>query len=217
MPKGAIASEDEMRDAMSTTEIDIEQQAPASPARSEGEENIEDVDELEELDDLEDIDGDDALEDGLDDDVDGLGDDDADGLGDDGLGDDGLGDDDALGDGAEVLDAVDVVTDGVEVKVVKVATPADPAAEPETDDDDGLADEVEASLDVILAERLRGGDTEVDDEVDDDEEEDDGTPNQLATVIPVRRPEEFLCQSCFLLKPPGQLADPDHQLCRDCA
>ncbi|MDQ1365723.1 MAG: hypothetical protein QOE57_1765, partial [Acidimicrobiaceae bacterium] len=157
------------------------------------------------LDDLEDLDGDDALEDGLDDDADGLGDDDTDGLGDDDT------------DGDEVLDAVDVVTDGVEVKVVKVATPADPTAEPETDDDDGLADEVEASLDVILAERLRGGDTEVDDEVEDDEEEDDGTPNQLATVIPVRRPEEFLCQSCFLLKPPGQLADRDHQLCRDCA
>jgi hypothetical protein len=199
---------------MSTTEIDIEQQGPAGSAGPAGSgdsagsgdvENSVDVDELEELDDLEDLDGDDALEDGLDDDADGLGDDDTDGLGDDDT------------DGDEVLDAVDVVTDGVEVKVVKVATPADPTAEPETDDDDGLADEVEASLDVILAERLRGGDTEVDDEVEDDEEEDDGTPNQLATVIPVRRPEEFLCQSCFLLKPPGQLADRDHQLCRDCA
>jgi hypothetical protein len=85
--------------------------------------------------------------------------------------------------------------------------------EADSEDDDDLTDEVEASLDVILAERLRGDDSE-DDELD---EEEDDAPNQLATVIPVRQPHEFLCQSCFLLKPPGQLADRDHQLCRDCA
>jgi hypothetical protein len=103
----------------------------------------------------------------------------------------------------------------VEVPVAKVQKAAEPA-EADAEDDELLADEVEASLDVILAERLRGDDTEAD-EVDTDEEEDDGLPNQLATVIPVRQPDEFLCQSCFLLKPPGQLADADHQLCRDCA
>ena len=87
--------------------------------------------------------------------------------------------------------------------------------EPDGDDDVLITDEVEASLDVILAERMRAGS---DDDADDDiEDEDDQTPSQLATIIPVRRPEEFLCQSCFLLKPPGQLADADHQLCRDCA
>ncbi len=98
--------------------------------------------------------------------------------------------------------------------MAKAAPVAEGAAEAETDDDDLLADEVEASLDVILAERLRGEDSEADEELEDDEED---APNQLATVIPVRRPDEFLCQSCFLLKPPGQLADADHQLCRDCA
>jgi hypothetical protein len=147
-------------------------------------EDLEDIDDIEELADLED--GEDTLDDD---------------------------DDDALGDDAldvdEVSDVVAVVAGGA------VAAPAaEGTAEAETDDDELLADEVEASLDVILAERLRGEDSEADEDLEDDEED---APNQLATVIPVRRPDEFLCQSCFLLKPPGQLADADHQLCRDCA
>lgn len=152
------------------------------------------IEEMEDLEDIEDIDledGEDALVD-----EDTLDDDDSDGLGDD------------------VLDVDEVVSVGAGVAVPKAAVVADGAAEAETDDDELLADEVEASLDVILAERLRGEDSEDDEELEDD---DDDAPNQLATVIPVRRPDEFLCQSCFLLKPPGQLADRDHQLCRDCA
>ena len=147
-------------------------------------EDLEDIDDIEELADLED--GEDTLDDD---------------------------DDDALGDDAldvdEASDVVAVVAGGA-----VVAPAAEGAAEAETDDDELLADEVEASLDVILAERLRGEDSEADEDLEDDEED---APNQLATVIPVRRPDEFLCQSCFLLKPPGQLADADHQLCRDCA
>jgi hypothetical protein len=129
-----------------------------------------------------------------------------------------LDDDEDSGDDSDLADGDDDLADGddvpVEVPVAKIQKAVEPEAE--ADDDELLADEVEASLDVILAERLRGDDTE-DDEVEADEEEDDGLPNQLATVIPVRQPDEFLCQSCFLLKPPGQLADRDHQLCRDCA
>ena len=149
-------------------------------------EELEDIDDIEELADLDDA------EDTLDDD-------DEDALGDDTL------------DVDEVGDVVAVADGGV---VAKAVPAAEGAAEAETDDDELLADEVEASLDVILAERLRGEDSEADEELEDDEED---APNQLATVIPVRRPDEFLCQSCFLLKPPGQLADADHQLCRDCA
>ncbi len=173
--------------------------SPEGPDRIE---DIADMSEIEELDDIEELDGEDALdgdEDALD--IDALeGDDD---------------DIDATGDDDEALDAVlDVATVAPDAGPAKVTAPADGAAEPETDDDELLADEVEASLDVILAERLRGEDSEADEQLEDDE---DDAPNQLATVIPVRQPDEFLCQSCFLLKPPGQLADRDHQLCRDCA
>ena len=31
-----------------------------------------------------------------------------------------------------------------------------------------------------------------------------------------KRPGEFTCQSCFLVKHPSQLADDDHMLCADC-
>jgi hypothetical protein len=159
----------------------------------------EDIDDLEELEALEGIDDDDDI--ALD------------------------ADDDDVTDNVEV--ALDEVADVIAVPGVagvavsslavkaKAADAPDGAAEAETDDDELQAEEIEASLDVILAERLRGEVSEIDEPNED--EDDDDAPNQLATVIPVRRPEEFLCQSCFLLKPPAQLADADHQLCRDCA
>ena len=127
--------------------------------------------------------------------------------------DDGIDNDSVDDDAEEDQDEAAVERDGARRKPAS----AD-GADADTDEDEDLTDEVEASLDVILAERLRGGGTDSDEELDDEEEgEEDDAPNQLATVIPVRRPDEFLCQSCFLLKPPGQLADRDHQLCRDCA
>jgi hypothetical protein len=165
----------------------------SSPEVQPDEDSLDGPGDIADIEDIEDLDDDDALdEDTLDDDD-----------------DDALDTDDAL-DGDVAIDVVVPADAGVR----KVAAPVDAVAEAETDDDELQADEVEASLDVILAERLRGEDTEVDDDFEDDE---DDAPNQLATVIPVRQPDEFLCQSCFLLKPPGQLADRDHQLCRDCA
>lgn len=116
------------------------------------------------------------------------------------------------GDEEDAVDAVDAEP-AAATDIPARTKAANEGGEAESEDDDDLTDEVEASLDVILAERLRGDDPE-DEEL---EEEEDDAPNQLATVIPVRQPDEFLCQSCFLLKPPGQLADRDHQLCRDCA
>ncbi|MGH9102352.1 MAG: DUF4193 family protein [Acidimicrobiales bacterium] len=77
--------------------------------------------------------------------------------------------------------------------------------EEEVDDD-----EVEASLDVILKERLV---------VAEDEEEEapegDERPESSGKVLP-KQPGEFVCQSCFLVKHPSQLADPRAMLCRDC-
>jgi hypothetical protein len=34
-------------------------------------------------------------------------------------------------------------------------------------------------------------------------------------VLP-KQPGEFVCQSCFLVKHPSQLADASRNLCRDC-
>jgi hypothetical protein len=189
-PDGAADSEDTDSEAR-VEDQDQDQDLLAEP------EDLIDIDDVEGLEDIADLDGDDAAlddEDPLD--IDAL--------------------EDGDGDDAEVENnVVDVDVLETETPPRKLVAAADGAAEAETDDDELLADEVEASLDVILAERLRGEDLE--EEEPEDEGEEDDAPNQLATVIPVRQPDEFLCQSCFLLKPPGQLADRDHQLCRDCA
>src|SRR2546421_575309 len=58
-------------------------------------------------------------------------------------------------------------------------------------------------------------------EEEDEEEEEEETPDpeeraEGATKVPPKRPDEFVCQSCFLVKHPSQLADAKRQLCRDC-
>ena len=81
------------------------------------------------------------------------------------------------------------------------------------DDDDDVpdADDVEASLDVILKERLV-----VEDEAEDEEvvETDDrGDSNE--SVLP-KQSDEFVCNSCFLVKHANQRATPKIDICRDC-
>jgi hypothetical protein len=39
---------------------------------------------------------------------------------------------------------------------------------------------------------------------------------EAGTRILPKRPGEFVCQSCFLVKHPNQLADADAMLCSDC-
>jgi len=82
------------------------------------------------------------------------------------------------------------------------------------DDDEDLVDpdDVEADLDTILKDRLVAADDEADDE-DEVEVEDRGDP---VDRIQPKRPGEFVCQSCFLVKHPSQLADDDRMLCSDC-
>ena len=41
-------------------------------------------------------------------------------------------------------------------------------------------------------------------------------PGRLRGIDLAVRPGEFVCQSCFLVKHPSQLADPDNMLCADC-
>ena len=103
---------------------------------------------------------------------------------------------------------VDVELDEDDDDVVAVAEvrPAD-----EEDDDVPDADDVEASLDVILKERLVVEDIVEDEEAPEVEERGDGTER----VLP-KQSDEFVCSSCFLVKSSNQLADKKKGLCRDC-
>ena len=67
--------------------------------------------------------------------------------------------------------------------------------------------------DTILKERLVAAEEEPDDEEDEVEVDERGEP--LERLQP-RRPGEFVCQSCFLVKHPSQLADANRLLCTDC-
>jgi Domain of unknown function (DUF4193) len=93
----------------------------------------------------------------------------------------------------------------------KVATKAGDESD-EDDEEEPDDEDVEASLDTILKERL------VVEEVEDDEdtpEPEDRTGDGVERVLP-KQPGEFVCRSCFLVKHPNQLADRKKMLCRDC-
>ena len=112
---------------------------------------------------------------------------------------------------AEDLDAEDldedlVVAGDIEDDVVLVG-------------EDALVDD-EADLDTILKDRIAAND----DEEDEEEEEkpgrvtkptdDDGTEG--GNRVAPRKAGEFVCSSCFLVKPDMQLADAKKKLCLDC-
>jgi hypothetical protein len=131
---------------------------------------------------------------------------------DDAVGD--LDDDDAVGD----LEDSDIVESSLSAvakpkKILVLGGDVDQEeALLDDDDDDDDDDDVEASLDVILKERL------VVDPDEDDEDEvvvEDERGDPTLRVLP-RQPGEFVCQSCFLLKSELQLADAERLLCRDC-
>lgn len=120
--------------------------------------------------------------------------------------------------GIDELVAEDLV-DADDLEDGAVATEATPdteeaVVEVEEEEDEEDDDDVEASLDVILKERLVVPDEEV--------EEDDGEPTDAedradgATRVLPKQPGEFVCQSCFLVKSQTQLADRRRKLCRDC-
>jgi hypothetical protein len=101
-------------------------------------------------------------------------------------------------------------TPGVAAKAGTKAAPAEEADDDEEEEPDD--EDVEASLDTILKERL------VVEEVEDDEETpepEDRTGDGVERVLP-KQPGEFVCRSCFLVKRPNQLADRKKMLCRDC-
>jgi hypothetical protein len=92
----------------------------------------------------------------------------------------------------------------------EVAVVAVPALEEGEEDEEEVDDEdVEASLDEILKERL------VVEEEEDDVPETEDRSETSERVLP-KQPDEFVCSSCFLVKHSSQLADPAKGLCRDC-
>jgi len=113
------------------------------------------------------------------------------------------------------VDAVDDITlDEVVVPGVTTAKAVPAAGEDtdEEDEDDEDDEDVEASLDMILKERLVVEEPEED---EDDVLEADDRSDGVERVLP-KQPDEFVCRSCFLVKHPSQLADKERLLCRDC-
>jgi hypothetical protein len=129
-----------------------------------------------------------------------------------------LEDDDPLDDDDDIAEIDDDDEDAVEVEVAEILT-ASPAAvversgdaEEEEEEEEPEDEDVEASLDVILKERLVVEDEPEDEEATDQEDKTEGNER----VLP-KQPDEFVCRSCFLVKHPSQLADKKKMLCRDC-
>jgi hypothetical protein len=93
------------------------------------------------------------------------------------------------------------------------------ALEPESETE-AEAEDVEASLDEILRERLEGvGEAEGEEEGEEEQGEMIEPAGRVglseAEVVPCTA-EEFVCRSCFLIKPRSQLADPQRLICTDC-
>ena len=125
-----------------------------------------------------------------------------------GLAEEDLVDDEILDDDAEIDD--DIVDDEVDDEETAAAK-AKAAKDEEDEDELEIEHDVEATLDEILKERL----VVVEEDEEDDEPTDRGEEADTGKVAP-KRPDEFVCQSCFLVKHPSQLADAKRQYCRDC-
>jgi hypothetical protein len=169
-----------------------EQRETEAEETDEGEAGLDELDAVADLEELDAEDLDDPLDDAVELEV---------------LTDD---DDEILLEGATVVEEVGVVR----APSPAVDTDADVDEGLADDDEEGLDDdEVEASLDVILKERLVVEDE--DEEAEEGAEVEDRTGEGATRVLP-RQPGEFVCQSCFLLKNETQLADPKRLLCLDC-
>jgi len=132
--------------------------------------------------------------------------------------DEDLVEDDDLGDDA-LVEGDDVAVEEDDDEEEDTATERPTKATGDDDDEEPDPDDVEADLDSILKERIAAND---DDEDEEEEEkpgrvtkgaDEDGTgENRVAP----RKAGEFVCTSCFLVKPNMQLADPKKKLCLDC-
>jgi len=134
-------------------------------------------------------------------------------------------DEDVISDDADDLDVIEDDLESPEVPVPVVTDATVGEAAEEEDDEEGVVDldeelhpdDVEEPLDVLLQERTASAKLEDDEEeLEEEEAEGDDRVDGPARIVP-RRPDEFLCQSCFLLLPLRRLADPKRQYCDDCA
>lgn len=128
---------------------------------------------------------------------------------------------------ADVEEDVDLLVEEDPVKAVAVpkagvvAPVVEEAAEEEDDEVVDLEeelhpDDIEEPLDVLLQERTKADRLDEDaNDLEDEELEPDDRGEGTARVVP-RRDDEFLCRSCFLVKPLSQLAPGEKDLCRDC-
>ncbi|MFP5224256.1 MAG: DUF4193 family protein [Actinomycetota bacterium] len=78
----------------------------------------------------------------------------------------------------------------------------------EDDDDDDVTEEGVGSIEEI---------SEGDEEDDDEPVVDDSRTEQLIERAVPQQANEFVCQSCFLVKHRSQMADPKKKYCQDCA
>jgi hypothetical protein len=134
--------------------------------------------------------------------------------------DDALDEDALEGGEVPVEDAAAVVEDDEDEDAAATDRPTRAAAAGDDDEDTPDPDDVEADLDTILKDRIAAGD----DEEEEEEEEkpgrvtkstdDDGTEG--GNRVAPRKAGEFVCSSCFLVKPDMQLADAKNKLCADC-
>jgi hypothetical protein len=149
-------------------------------------------------------------------------------MGDDEFGTPSLDEDDLLDDDDDDdIDDIDDIDEDLDTDTVVAAGDGEEAAAKEGDGDEDEDDEtldleeelhpddVEEPLDVLLLERTSSG--LLDEEEYDEEEEDESDERaEPGSRIPPKRPGEFVCRSCFLVKHPSQLADNDRVLCTDC-
>lgn len=77
-------------------------------------------------------------------------------------------------------------------------------------------DDVEEPLDVLLLERTSSGLLDEDEYEEDEDDAESDERTEAGSRIPPKRPGEFVCRSCFLVKHPSQLADVERILCADC-
>ena len=109
----------------------------------------------------------------------------------------------------------------VAVPVAGTAAPVDESADEEGDDvveleEELHPDDVEEPLDVLLHERTTSDRLDEDAADLEDEEPDLDDRGDGSTRVVPRSVNEFLCRSCFLVKPLSQLARGEKDLCRDC-
>ena len=125
-----------------------------------------------------------------------------------------------LDDDLDVLDEDDDLEDGDEEE--SGAEEEEGEEEDEDESEDAVAEDSDStSLEELLARRTAARQGTDDPDEDDDlsalsSEAARKDSRTKSKVTPLRNREEFVCKSCFLLKPKVQLADSERMLCRDC-